>query len=59
MKTIYTPFGKPYISIFSQENTVSIKLHEYDPYHNIEVIFDKKCIPELIETLKDIEKSND
>lgn len=53
---IKTPSGKTYITLIDiNENIFSIKL---DTYHDLSVVLDKKCIPDMIEVLQRINNEN-
>ena len=52
MNTINDPNGKPYVSIIEQASTIEIRLHANDP-KEVNLVLDKRCIPELVELLKE------
>ncbi len=53
--TINTDSGRPYVSIIDAGSVFGIQLHNYTS--RVVVHLDKKCIPELIDALKKIEKN--
>jgi len=53
---IKTPSGKSYITIIDvNKNIFNIRL---DEYQNLSVVLDKKCIPDMIKILQEINGEN-
>lgn len=52
-RTIKTPGNNNYISVIEEDEVIKIQLHRYDP-EKIYLTLDRKCLPELIKILKDI-----
>lgn len=53
---IKTPSGKSYITIIDvNKNIFNIRL---DEYQNLSVVLDKKCIPDMIKILQEINDEN-
>jgi hypothetical protein len=51
METIFTPSGRPYLSVIDDGERIAIQSHSYEP-KRVLIHMDKKAIPQLVEALE-------